>query len=139
MAPQRRARTRVRGRDRRTGTESGLGRGVPAGGAVRGRVRSAGGLVVGGATRPGSAPFSRPARSAVTLAALTFGLAGVVLGTSLYSSIHKINHSAIAGLGQVQAGYRGGHLYTATANVLARRDASPTCPGPALSAESATG
>jgi putative ABC transport system permease protein len=54
-----------------------------------------------------AAPFSRPARSAVTLAALTFGLAGVVLGTSLNTSIHKINHSAIHGLGQLQAAVSG--------------------------------
>jgi putative ABC transport system permease protein len=54
-----------------------------------------------------AAPFSRPARSAVTLAALTFGLAGVVLGTSLNTSIHKINRSAIHGLGQLQAAVSG--------------------------------
>jgi putative ABC transport system permease protein len=54
-----------------------------------------------------AAPFSRPARSAVMLAALTFGLAGVVLGTSLNTSIHKINHSAIHGLGQLQAAVSG--------------------------------
>jgi putative ABC transport system permease protein len=54
-----------------------------------------------------AAPFSRPARSAVTLAALLFGITGVVLGTSLNSSIHMINHSAIRPLGQLQAGPRG--------------------------------
>jgi putative ABC transport system permease protein len=54
-----------------------------------------------------AAPFSRPARSAVTLAALLFGLTGVVLGTSLNASIHKINHSASTPLGQVQAALRG--------------------------------
>ena len=46
-----------------------------------------------------AAPFSRPARSAVTLAALAFGITGVILGTSLNASIHKINHSAIHGRG----------------------------------------
>jgi putative ABC transport system permease protein len=51
-----------------------------------------------------AAPFSRPARSAVTLAALLFGLTGVVLGTSLNTSIHKINNSAFHGLGQLEAG-----------------------------------
>jgi hypothetical protein len=61
-----------------------------------------------------AAPFSRPARSLVTLAALTFGLTGVVLAASLDSSIHKINHSSIQGLGQVQAGRLGGRLYTLT-------------------------
>jgi putative ABC transport system permease protein len=50
-----------------------------------------------------AAPFSRPARSAVMLAALLFGLTGVVLGASLDSSIHKINNSTIQGLGQLQA------------------------------------
>jgi putative ABC transport system permease protein len=54
-----------------------------------------------------AAPFPRPARSAVTLAALLFGLTGVVLGTSLNTSIHKINHSAITPHGQVQAALRG--------------------------------
>jgi putative ABC transport system permease protein len=54
-----------------------------------------------------AAPFSRPARSAVTLAALLFGLTGVVLGTSLNASIHKINSSAITPHGQVQAALRG--------------------------------
>jgi len=54
-----------------------------------------------------AAPFSRPARSAVILAALLFGLTGVVLGTSLNASIHKINNSAITGLGQLQAAPKG--------------------------------
>ena len=54
-----------------------------------------------------AAPFSRPARSAVTLAALAFGLTGVVLGTSLNTSIHKINHSAIHGQGQLQTAFPG--------------------------------
>jgi putative ABC transport system permease protein len=54
-----------------------------------------------------AAPFSRPARSAVTLAALLFGLTGVVLGTSLNTSIHKINHSATTGLGQLQTAFPG--------------------------------
>jgi putative ABC transport system permease protein len=75
------------------------------------------------------APFSRPARSAVTLAALTFGLAGVVLAASLNASIHKINHSSLQGLGQVQADYRGGHLYTLTpgqtSKILAALRAQP--------------
>jgi putative ABC transport system permease protein len=51
-----------------------------------------------------AAPFSRPARSTVTLAALLFGLTGVVLGTSLNTSIHKINNSAFHGLGQLEVG-----------------------------------
>ena len=54
-----------------------------------------------------AAPFSRPARSAVTLAALAFGITGVVLGTSLNASIHKINHSAIHGQGQLQIAFPG--------------------------------
>ena len=61
-----------------------------------------------------TAPFTRPARSAVTLAALTFGLTGVILAASLYASIHKINHSSLQGLGQVQATARGGRQYTLT-------------------------
>jgi putative ABC transport system permease protein len=54
-----------------------------------------------------AAPFSRPARSAVTLAALLFGITGVVLGTSLNASVHKINHSAIHGQGQLQTTFPG--------------------------------
>jgi len=54
-----------------------------------------------------AAPFSRPARSAVVLAALLFGLTGVVLGTSLNASIHKINYSSLSGLGQLQAAPQG--------------------------------
>jgi putative ABC transport system permease protein len=76
-----------------------------------------------------AAPFSRPARSAVTFAALTFGLAGVVLAASLNASIHKINHSSVQGLGQVQAGHRGGRLYTLTpsqsSKILAALRAQP--------------
>ena len=54
-----------------------------------------------------ASPFSRPARSAATLAALLFGLTGVVLGTSLNTSIHKINHSATHGQGQLQTAFPG--------------------------------
>ena len=49
-----------------------------------------------------AAPFSRPARSAITLLSIMAGLAAVVLATGLTDSIHKINHSALQGLGQVQ-------------------------------------
>ena len=41
-----------------------------------------------------AAPFTRPARSAVTLAAVTFGLTAVVLAVGLDSSLAKINGSA---------------------------------------------
>lgn len=41
-----------------------------------------------------AAPFTRPARSAVTLAAVTFGLTAVVLATGLDTSIAKINAAA---------------------------------------------
>jgi putative ABC transport system permease protein len=39
-----------------------------------------------------AAPFSRPARSAVTLAAITFGLTAVVLATGLDFSLARISH-----------------------------------------------
>ena len=61
-----------------------------------------------------AAPFSRPARSLAIIAALTFGLVGTVLATSLDASLYKINYSAIQGLGDLQAGYQGGHNYTLT-------------------------
>jgi putative ABC transport system permease protein len=106
---------------------TGLAAAIPA---VRaGRLRAIAAITAGQAPRPGrgavayrlaarlrlpetvttglAAPFSRPARSAVTLAALLFGLTGVVLGTSLNASIHKINHSATTGLGQLQTAFHG--------------------------------
>ena len=44
-----------------------------------------------------AAPFTRPARSAVTLAAVTFGLTAVVLAVGLDTSIAKINAGANQG------------------------------------------
>ena len=41
-----------------------------------------------------AAPFTRPARSAATLAAVTFGLTAVVLATGLDTSLAKINAGA---------------------------------------------
>jgi putative ABC transport system permease protein len=49
-----------------------------------------------------AAPFSRPARSAATLAAITFGLAAVVLAVGLDGSLARVNGSAAEGAGQVQ-------------------------------------
>jgi putative ABC transport system permease protein len=49
-----------------------------------------------------AAPFSRPARSAATLAAITFGLAAVVFSVGLDTSLAKVNGSAAQGQGQVQ-------------------------------------
>jgi putative ABC transport system permease protein len=76
-----------------------------------------------------AAPFSRPARSAVTLAAITSGLAAVVMAAGLNSSIRKINHSAVSGLGQVQvtaAGARGTTLtQSQDAAILAALRAQP--------------
>jgi putative ABC transport system permease protein len=63
-----------------------------------------------------AAPFTRPTRAAVTLAALAFGLTGVVLGASLYSSIHKINYASLVGVGQVRAAWLGGRFSTLTAS-----------------------
>jgi len=55
-----------------------------------------------------AAPFSRPARSAVTFAAITFGLIAVVLAVGIDSSLAKINAGATKGQGQVQIGPGGG-------------------------------
>ncbi len=63
-----------------------------------------------------AAPFSRPARSLVTLLALAFGLAAVMLAAGLNASLDKINHSALSGLGQLTAGYRCGHQCTLSAS-----------------------
>jgi putative ABC transport system permease protein len=49
-----------------------------------------------------AAPFARPARSAVTLAAITFGLAAVVLAVGLNGSLAKVTGSSAQGAGQVQ-------------------------------------
>jgi putative ABC transport system permease protein len=53
-----------------------------------------------------AAPFSRPTRSAVTLAAITFGLAAVVLAVGLNTSLANVRtHSALYGQAiQVDAG-----------------------------------
>lgn len=56
-----------------------------------------------------AAPFSRPARSAVTLAAITFGLTAVVLAVGLDSTLTDINHSAVQAQGQVQVALLQGH------------------------------
>jgi putative ABC transport system permease protein len=69
-----------------------------------------------------AAPFSRPARSSVMLLSITAGLLAVVMATGLTDSIHKINHSAIQGLGQVQViprGVRGAALTPGQAATVA--------------------
>jgi putative ABC transport system permease protein len=76
-----------------------------------------------------AAPFSRPARSAVILAALLFGLTGVVLGTSLNTSIHKINHSAIHGQGQLQTAFPGQSSAFTASQAAAIRAAIRAQPG----------
>ncbi len=76
-----------------------------------------------------AAPFSRPARSAVTLAALLFGITGVVLGTSLNASIHKINHSAIHGQGQLQTAFPGSSSAFTPRQAAAVRTAIRAQPG----------
>jgi len=55
-----------------------------------------------------AAPFARPARSAATLAAITLGLAAVVLAVGLDGSLAKVNDSLAAGAGQVQVGPAAG-------------------------------
>ena len=76
-----------------------------------------------------AAPFSRPARSAVILAALAFGITGVVLGTSLNTSIHKINHSAIHGQGELQAAFPGSSSAFTSRQAAAVRAAIRAQPG----------
>ena len=62
-----------------------------------------------------AAPFSRPARSAATLAAITFGLAAVVLAVGLDASLAKVNQSSAQGLGQVQIDPAGrGQTFTSS-------------------------
>jgi len=73
-----------------------------------------------------AAPFSRPARSAITLLSITAGLMAVVMATGLSDSIHKINHSAVQGLGQVQVTPRGvrGAPFTPNSRRPSRRHCS---------------
>jgi putative ABC transport system permease protein len=51
-----------------------------------------------------AAPFTRPSRTAATLAAILFGVTAVILAAGLYSSLAKVNQLANAGMGQVNAG-----------------------------------
>ena len=77
------------------------GQAPPAGrGAVPPAGRAA--LAAGDGDDRAGRPVLPAARSAVTLAALAFGLTGVVLGTSLNASIHKINQARSIGQGQLQ-------------------------------------
>jgi putative ABC transport system permease protein len=66
-----------------------------------------------------AAPVTRPARSAVTLAAVTFGLTAVVLATGLNASLAKINqgagqwqHAQLVGAGTPGTGKPGTHALT---------------------------
>jgi putative ABC transport system permease protein len=50
-----------------------------------------------------AAPFTRPARSAATLAAIVFGVTAVILTVGLYASLAKVSQLSNLGNGQVQA------------------------------------
>jgi putative ABC transport system permease protein len=50
-----------------------------------------------------AAPFTRPSRSAVTLAAIVSGVTAVILAVGLYASLAKVNQLSGLGNGQVQA------------------------------------
>lgn len=50
-----------------------------------------------------AAPFTRPSRSAATLAAIVFGVTAVILAVGLYASLAKVNEISNLGNGQVQA------------------------------------
>jgi putative ABC transport system permease protein len=50
-----------------------------------------------------AAPFTRPSRSAVTLAAIVSGVTAVILAVGLYASLAKVNEISNLGNGQVQA------------------------------------
>jgi putative ABC transport system permease protein len=58
-----------------------------------------------------AAPFTRPARSAVTLGAVTFGLAAVVLAVGLDSSIAKIDAATTTTLDTVLIGPAGATMH----------------------------
>jgi putative ABC transport system permease protein len=60
-----------------------------------------------------AAPFTRPARTAATLAAIMFGAAAVILAVGLDSSLAKMNEISNAGQGQVQVD-PAGHQPTLT-------------------------
>jgi putative ABC transport system permease protein len=66
---------------------------APAAGRGYGAYRLLGKLALPRPVTAGlAAPLARPARSAVTLAAITFGLTAVVLATGLDTSLAKISH-----------------------------------------------
>jgi putative ABC transport system permease protein len=50
-----------------------------------------------------AAPFTRPSRTAATLAAILFGSTAVILAVGLYSSLAKMNEISNLGMGQAQA------------------------------------
>jgi putative ABC transport system permease protein len=61
-------------------------------------------------------PFTRPARTATTLAVILFGAAAVILAAGLNSSLIKINDIASIGQGQVETGLaKGSNQQTLTA------------------------
>ena len=76
-----------------------------------------------------AAPFTRPARSAVTLAAVTFGLTAVVLATGLDTSLAKINGSATQSsdtqVGPIRAGRRQRSLPASERAITAALRAQP--------------
>jgi putative ABC transport system permease protein len=54
-----------------------------------------------------AAPFTRPSRSAATLAAIVSGVTAVILAVGLYASLAKVNEISNLGNGQVQAAPAG--------------------------------
>jgi putative ABC transport system permease protein len=63
-----------------------------------------------------AAPFSRPARSAVTMTAILFGVTAVIVAVGLYSSLGRMTAATTSGQGQVQVGLaNGGPAQTFTA------------------------
>ena len=76
-----------------------------------------------------AAPFARPARSAATLAAISFGLAAVVLAVGLYGSLDKVNGSPALGAGQVQVDPAGRQATFTASQVTAITAALRAQPG----------
>jgi putative ABC transport system permease protein len=76
-----------------------------------------------------AAPFSRPAWSATMLAAITFGLAAVVLAVGLDGSLAAVNGSAVQGAGQVQVDPAGRQATFTASQVAAITAALRAQPG----------
>jgi putative ABC transport system permease protein len=70
-----------------------------------------------------AAPFTRPSRSAATLAAIVSGVTAVILAVGLYASLAKVNEISNLGNGQVQIAPVEAHNGPPAALTISQREA----------------